>query len=50
VRATNLIPGPNSTEMEIHLGHRQAGAGIAGSGNLFYFRRFCSLLALPRPI
>src|SRR5512140_2796489 len=23
--ATNLIPGPNSTEMAIHLGHRRAG-------------------------
>src|SRR6266545_8172463 len=23
--ATNLIPGPNSTEMAIHVGHRQAG-------------------------
>ena len=23
--ATNLIPGPNSTEMAIHVGHRRAG-------------------------
>ena len=25
VGATNVIPGPNSTEMAIHLGHRRAG-------------------------
>jgi chromate transporter len=25
--ATNLIPGPNSTEMAIHVGHRRAGWG-----------------------
>jgi chromate transporter len=23
--ATNLIPGPNSTEMAIHIGHKRAG-------------------------
>lgn len=23
--ATNLIPGPNSTEIAIHVGHRRAG-------------------------
>ena len=29
--ATNLIPGPNSTEMAIHIGHRRAGIrGLAG--------------------
>ena len=25
VRATNLIPGPNSTEMTMHIGHERAG-------------------------
>jgi len=31
VGATNLIPGPNSTEMAIHIGLRQAGwPGLLG--------------------
>ena len=31
--ATNLIPGPNSTEMAIHLGHRRGGwAGLVVAG------------------
>lgn len=25
IGATNLIPGPNSTEMAIHIGHEKAG-------------------------
>ena len=34
--ATNLIPGPNSTEMAIHIGHRQAGfAGLLVAGGFF---------------
>lgn len=34
--ATNLIPGPNSTEMAIHIGHRQAGwKGLLVSGISF---------------
>jgi chromate transporter len=34
--ATNLIPGPNSTEMAIHVGHRRAGtAGLVVAGVSF---------------
>ena len=34
--ATNLIPGPNSTEMAIHIGHRQAGwSGLVVAGVCF---------------
>lgn len=34
--ATNLIPGPNSTEVAIHIGHRQAGwAGLLVTGSCF---------------
>lgn len=34
--ATNLIPGPNSTEMAIHVGHRRAGfAGLVVAGTAF---------------
>jgi chromate transporter len=34
--ATNLIPGPNSTEMAIHVGHQRAGwAGLIVSGTCF---------------
>jgi chromate transporter len=36
VGATNLIPGPNSTEMAIHLGHLRAGwRGLLAAGVLF---------------
>jgi chromate transporter len=34
--ATNLIPGPNSTELAIHIGHRRAGwPGLLVSGACF---------------
>lgn len=34
--ATNLIPGPNSTELAIHLGHRRGGwAGLLVAGTCF---------------
>ena len=36
VGATNLIPGPNSTEMAIHIGHRRAGwPGLVVAGICF---------------
>ncbi len=36
VGATNLIPGPNSTEMAIHVGYRRAGmAGLIAAGAAF---------------
>jgi chromate transporter len=36
VGACNLIPGPNSTEMAIHIGHRRAGfTGLAVAGTCF---------------
>lgn len=36
VGATNLIPGPNSTELAIHLGHRRAGVrGLLVAGCCF---------------
>lgn len=36
--ATNLIPGPNSTEMAIHLGYKHGGkAGLIVAGTCFIF-------------
>jgi chromate transporter len=33
---TNLIPGPNSTELAIHIGHRKAGwTGLLVAGSCF---------------
>ncbi len=38
IGATNLIPGPNSTEMAIHIGHERAGwKGLLVSGVCFIF-------------
>ena len=36
VGATNLIPGPNSTEMTMHIGHERAGMkGLIVAGSCF---------------
>ena len=44
--ATHLIPGPNSTEMAIHLGYRRAGlAGLALAGVCFILP--AALIVLP---
>lgn len=37
IGATNLIPGPNSTEMAIHLGYLRAGWLGLIVGGLFFF-------------
>jgi chromate transporter len=38
IGATNLIPGPNSTEMAIHIGHEKAGwKGLIVAGICFVF-------------
>src|SRR5919202_4451425 len=45
--ATNLIPGPNSTEMAIHLGYLRAGwAGLVVGGALFIGPAMVIVLAL----
>jgi chromate transporter len=44
--ATNLIPGPNSTEMAIHIGHRRAGwPGLVVAGTCFIAPAFAVVLA-----
>jgi chromate transporter len=45
--ATNLIPGPNSTEMAIHIGHRVAGwRGLLVAGACFIFPALVIVTAL----
>jgi chromate transporter len=45
--ATNLIPGPNSTEMAIHIGHDQAGwVGLAVAGACFILPAAAITLAI----
>ncbi|HEY3230867.1 MAG TPA: chromate transporter, partial [Roseiflexaceae bacterium] len=45
--ATNLIPGPNSTEMAIHIGHVRAGwRGLILSGLCFILPAAAMVLAL----
>jgi len=45
--ATNLIPGPNSTEMAIHIGQRQAGwRGLLLAGLFFILPAVLIVLAL----
>jgi chromate transporter len=44
---TNLIPGPNSTEMTMHLGLERAGwRGLLAGGTLFIFPAFLIVLVL----
>jgi chromate transporter len=45
--ATNLIPGPNSTEMAIHIGHRRAGwLGLVVAGSCFILPAFVIVSAI----
>lgn len=47
IGATNLIPGPNSTEMVIHVGHIRAGyAGLVAAGVAFIMPAVAIVLAL----
>ncbi len=47
VAATNLVPGPNATEMAIHIGYLRAGwAGLIVSGVSFILPAFAITLAL----
>jgi chromate transporter len=47
VGATNLIPGPNSTELAIHVGHRRAGfPGLVVAGVAFIVPAMVIVLAI----
>ena len=47
VAVTNLIPGPNSTEMAIHIGYRQAGwPGLVAGGLCFTLPAFVIVFGL----
>lgn len=44
--ASNMIPGPNSTELAIHIGYKRAGwAGLVVAGACFIFPAFLITLA-----
>src|SRR5678809_364845 len=45
--ATNLIPGPNSTEMAIHIGHRRRGwKGLIVAGTSFILPAMLIVMAI----
>ncbi|MFL5358436.1 chromate efflux transporter [Archangium sp.] len=45
--AANLIPGPNSTELAIHIGHRRAGwSGLVVAGTCFILPAFLIVSAM----
>jgi chromate transporter len=47
VGATNLIPGPNSTELAIHIGRARAGVpGLITAGTAFVLPAFCIVSAI----